>query len=264
MFDKKLGRITMAAISAVAQERGFYEDQEERSLANEVEMPANDAIDKLLSEVGITNEERWDLALYIATMIKRVPAHRIKAARLLPRALEEVKQIAHARIAKRGVQFGLDATTVAAELAEADQVVAEFHAEPPLPIVNYIKAPWPTQRAVNIIMGMTWRLITPPKGEFFITSDNPAVIEPYGLGSPDSELILPLAPRRVLHCSFQRGPTFLAVQPVHTTAVRIINRRIAGGATRFAFCHQKADWILRLLQRRNGIHNPIRFVGRAV
>jgi hypothetical protein len=263
MFDKTLRRTTKAAIASVAQERGFYEDREERELASRVETPANDVIDKLLSGCGVTNKERRDLAVYTATMIKRVPAHRVKARTLLPKALEEVRRIVRARIAEREAQLGLDPVAVATELAEADRIVAEFHAEPPQPIVDYIKAPWPTDRVVDTIMYMTWRLITPPKWEFFITSGNPAVFEPFGLGSPSSELILPLSPRCVLHGSFQRGPTFLALQPVHSTVVKVINRRIASGVTRFAFCHEKADWILRLVQRTGGVYNPIRFVGEA-
>jgi hypothetical protein len=264
MFDKKLCSITKAPIATVAQERRFYEDEEERKLALHVETPANDVIDKLIVEPCLTSKERRDLAVYVATMIKRVPAHRLKAQRLLPAALEEVRQIARAGIAERVARFGLNASVVAEELAQADQIISEFHAAPPQPILDYIKAPWPTEDVVKIILGMTWRLIKPPKWEFFITSDNPAVFEPFGLASAESELILPLSPKWVLHGSFQRGPTLLLIQPVQSTAVKVINRRIAGGATRFAFCHENAEWVLRLLRKGVSVYNPMRFVGKAV
>jgi hypothetical protein len=243
--------------------RGFYEDEDERELAKRVEEPANGVIDKLIHESGLTVKERRDLAIYVATMIKRVPAFRIKAMQLLPTALVEVKQIVHSRIAERAIQSGSDAVTIAEELAEADRIVAEYNDSPPQPVLEYINAPWPSERVSEIIRQMTWRLITPPKWEFFITSDNPAVFEPYGLSSPESEVILPLSPKCVLHGSLQRGETFLAVQPVHSTAVKNINRRIASGATRFAFCHEPAEWVLRLLRKGARIYSPMRFVGKA-
>lgn len=263
MFDKKLGAVTKARIAKVAQERGFYEDEAERELAMRVETPANDVIDKLVAESGLTTQERLRLAVYVATMIKRVPAYRLKAHRFLPCALEEAKQTARARIAEREAGLGSDAAKIAEELAEADRVVSEFHTSPPKPILDYIKAPWPTNDMVKAILGMTWRLITPPKWEFFITSDNPAVFyEAYGLASPESELIFPLSPKCVLHGSYQRGPTYLVVQPVHSTAVKSINRRVASGTTRFAFCHEKADWVLRLIRKGASFYNPVRFLGK--
>jgi len=86
--------------------------------------------------------------------------------------------------------------------------------------------------------------------------------EAYSLGSPESELTFPLSPRCVLHGSYEAGPTRLAVQPVRSRAVEIINRRIASGATRSAFCHERADWVLRLIRKGSKVYHPIQFVGK--
>lgn len=47
MYDKYTGRATLAAIDKVAQQRDFYTDDVEEWLTEEIERPANMALDKI-------------------------------------------------------------------------------------------------------------------------------------------------------------------------------------------------------------------------
>ncbi len=211
MFDKRRGTVTKAPIATVAQERGFYEDEAERELARRVETPANEVTEKLVAGLGLTTKERFDFAVYVATMLTRVPAHRVKAYSVLPSTLEEAKETVRTRITAREVALGSDASSIAEELADVDRIVSECHTSPPKAIVDYIRTPWPTDDMVQAVMAMTWRLLKPPKWEFFITSDNPAVFfEPYGLASPESELIFPLSPNPDFSPHYGKKPLFMA------------------------------------------------------
>ena len=54
--------------------------------------PGNRVIDKLLRAKPISEEERLDLSVYIATMLKRVPHRPKKAYALIPATVEDTKQ----------------------------------------------------------------------------------------------------------------------------------------------------------------------------
>jgi len=97
IYDKKTGRSRQAAIKAEAQEAGFYSPQVEEQLNTRIEVPGNRVIDKLLRAKPISEEDRLDLSIYIATMLKRVPHRRNKAYALIPdkQKLEIVTMFTH-------------------------------------------------------------------------------------------------------------------------------------------------------------------------
>lgn len=74
-----------AAIKNVVQSRGFYSQDMEKQLATDVELPANKVISKLIGGQRITLNERSDLAVYVGTMLRRVPYHRRLGVGLGPR-----------------------------------------------------------------------------------------------------------------------------------------------------------------------------------
>lgn len=56
MFDKKTGKRCKAAIKQVAQESGYYDENNEKSLNIDVEIPGTKAIVSLLTGLGITRQ----------------------------------------------------------------------------------------------------------------------------------------------------------------------------------------------------------------
>ena len=76
MYDKKRKTWSHAGLADVAQQAGFYGAETEKKLANEVESPGNRVLDKLRERQGLSDQERMEAAVYIATMLERVPKRR--------------------------------------------------------------------------------------------------------------------------------------------------------------------------------------------
>jgi hypothetical protein len=262
IYDKKTGKARQAAIKAVAQEAGFYSPEVEKQLNTRIEVPGNRVIDKLLRAKPISEEERLDLSVYIATMLKRVPHRRKKAYALIPTTVEDTKQKLPQRLAELAARRGLPVLGGGEALTEANRVVEGILTSVPKSIEDYIRTPWPSQDIVMAIFTMNWLVIKAPPTGFFITSDNPAVFnEAAGLGTDEAELIFPLSPRFVLHGNRQQGLYSFGSATANDELTREVNRWIASGVTRFAFCHENAKWIAALIEEKNHYLRQIRFTG---
>jgi hypothetical protein len=260
--DKKTGNARQAAIKAVAQEAGYYSPQVEEQLNTRIEVPGNRVIDKLLRAKPICEEERLDLCVYIATMLKRVPHRRKKAYALIPSTVEDTKQRLPERLAELAARRGLPLADPEQALTEANRVLEDIFTSVPKPIEDYIRTPWPTQNMVIAIFTMNWLVVKAPPTGFFITSDNPAVFnEAAGLATEQAELIFPLSPRFALHGNRQPGLHNLGAATANEELTREMNRWIANGVTRFAFCHEDAKWMAALIQENHHYLRQIRFTG---
>ena len=112
------------------------------------------------------------------------------------------------------------------------------------------------------IFTMSWLMIKAHSSGFFITSDNPAVFnEGAGLATDQAELMFPLSPRFALHGSRQTGLHSLGATTANVELTWEVNRWVANGVTRFAFCHQDAKWITAFIQEKQHYLRQIRFTG---
>lgn len=244
MYDKTTGTRKLLPIKQVAQAGGFYEDEVERSLNEEVEKPGNDVIDKVRRGEPLDEMDRRHLSYYVGTMIRRVPQARISAERLVPQVLADVASGTREWFTEAARAGHIDEETLAARLAETDAVERKFQEQPPQEVSAVIETPWPFASMLIAIHNMCWRILRAEGPSFFLTSDNPAYFfEGYGLGNSESELTLPLCRDLLLHCSWQRGGE-TRIQPVKERLVKELNRRTGSGAARFVFYHEDADWVL--------------------
>jgi hypothetical protein len=83
-YDKKTGEVRQVAIKTAAQTADYFPEDLERLLAHAVEGPANPAMAKLIAGQAITDSERHDMALYVATMLMRVPGNRRRMLEVYP------------------------------------------------------------------------------------------------------------------------------------------------------------------------------------
>ena len=183
------------------------------------------------------------MAVYIASLMMRVPRRRTKAAELLP----EVLQSTIARFRKQLNEWAAgpdaDPALVARKFSEVEAAEKKLAVEPPPEVVKQIRSPWPPPRYAELLYAMTWRIISTDAKDF-ITSDNPAYsFEAYGLGSPETEVSFPLASDVALHMSRQGEPGGLLFVPGRPAGIREINRRVATGAERFVFGSALAPWL---------------------
>jgi hypothetical protein len=261
-FDKNSTRVPRdLPIKSVAQSPGYYAATVEAQLNEYVEAPGGNAIDKLLRREALSATERLHLAMYLATMLKRVPHHRARSySEWLPKAAENLR--ASVREGFTGLlENGADPVLVATGLAEADSLLDRYTHDPPADTIKQIRTPWPTREMVTALASMTWRVLSAPRNRYYITSDNPAVFHKcYGIGTPEAEIMLPLSPQIALHGCFQPAVDLLIFDKATDTVVREMNRRIAHGVTRWAFSHSNDPWVGSIIQKRNHRLNRLRFV----
>lgn len=243
----------LVPIKKIAQSRGFYEPATEALLASAIEAPANPILARLRRGEVPEEHERSCLAVYIATMIKRVPRNRSRAAALAQPTLDEVV----GRIREEFLQLAAvgELTPKLAErrLEELDKAHIKFTGELPPVVAAQIRDPRPTPQIIQAILSMRWRVLRASAPDYFITSDNPAFFhEAYGVGTENSELRLPLSPTLAIHgCWASEEISRISFHAVPRDWVREFNRSIASGASSIAMSHRRADFLGTLLRRKN-------------
>jgi hypothetical protein len=257
-YDKRLRRFRRIPIKVVAQEADYYDPDTERELSESVEGPAHATLAKLRSRSNVSSDDRIRLALYMATMIKRVPRHRRKALELMPSALSDTIGEVRAQIEQLAKSSDVDQKLVARRLAEVERAHEKLSRETPVAVRDQIRSPWPSKRIVTAVHDMTWRIVVTNESTCFLTSDNPAYFfEGYGLGKPEAELTFPLASDMALLASWQGPRGSLSVVTAKSALVKEVNRRVASGAERFVFYHERRQWIATLADRPSPFLNRI-------
>ncbi len=250
-FDKKAAKFSgqPVAIEKVAQQRGFYDPNIEKKLNDIIEIPGNRVLEKLRFDEEITKEDRAILSIYIATMITRVPQHRKRALELAPKALDKAVSRCKQQIRELAALGDIEDSIVAEHLTTIDNTEEKLREISPLEAVPELRIPWPSNRITRLIFSMTWRFIVADESSFFLTSDNPAFFfECYGLGKLESELTFPISSRLVLFGSW--SPIRLRNQKIRNSQlVKLANRRIAYGASRFIFSRAKKPWIPKIASK---------------
>ena len=260
MFDKASGQSKETPIKAVAQEARFYEPEIEVKLNEAVEKPANPVMDKLLRGEGPTTQERSSLAVYIAVMLKRVPYRRRRTSLFVPQVLEET--VVEVRDWLRSLigDTELDQTVLHERIAQVDAIYEKYKGHPPSEVVRQIREPWPTAEMIGLLRQMTWRVLEASGPNSFMTCDNPAFFfTAYGLKNPDAEVCFPLSTKCALHCCWQKTNANVVFLDAAQSFVREINRRLASTTLRFAFYHERAEWVHKLLSKDSPYLSRIRW-----
>src|SRR5438552_1971842 len=120
MYDRRTKRWACAAIRQVAQERDYFDDETERQLAS-MEATANQALDSLRAGHLPTSEGRGSLALYISTMLMRVPRRRRKAEALFPSVRDQTMSEVRGEVEKVAAESGRQSQLVK-RLRELDEI----------------------------------------------------------------------------------------------------------------------------------------------
>jgi hypothetical protein len=191
-------------------------------------------------------KDRRHLTYYVATMIARVPAARVRATSFIPGALASVAADVKKAI-EEAARLGLiDEQAKVARLAEAERVSEKHRKQTPMEITKVIETPWPFESWLVAIYNMTWRVVECNGTSYYLTSDNPVtLLGEEGLAVDSCEFTFPLAKDLMLHCSWQ-GDGVFERRPSRGPFVKECNRRTAFYAHRFIFYHEEASWVLEL------------------
>lgn len=232
-----------ASIKKVAQERGYYDPETETQLNELVERPANVVIDKLRNGGSLENEDRIPLAMYMATMMYRVPTKRQRAYDAIPDVLSDTIRRFKEMVTATHYENAIDDGTASDRLAEADVVHTKFAEETPKEVIEQVRQPWPTEKLVRHILSMNWYLHASVGPSYFVTSDNPMfTFDCYGVANPESEFTFPLAYNLALFGTWQPVKR-RRVPDASQALVKEANRRIISAAHRFIYSHAAAEWI---------------------
>ena len=241
MYDKNSKEFNRLPIKNVAQSRGFYREDDERALSEKIEQPAQSPLEQLREGKQVGVQGRRAVASYLESMLKRVPHHRKKLLATAPqvknRLLAEIRRSPESLAGKCNL-------TEEELLSGIEQWEQEFDSGLLPAKDDLIRRQWSSEKIIDCIVSMTWRVIKANDENCFLTSDNPMFFdEGRGLTTVDSEFNVSLSSNVALHGSWQGPRGGLLLVQKNAEVVKEINRRLAFAAERFIFFHCKAEWI---------------------
>lgn len=151
------GPVRLLPIKNVAQSSGFYDPDVEVALHELVEAPANPVLSLLRDSRPIDPDEKRTLAMYIATLLKRVPHSRARAKALIPETLANTVSKLEQALISLGRRPGVAPGLLERRLQELEVAHERLAREIPPEVVAQIEDPWPSSRMIEAIHQMHWR-----------------------------------------------------------------------------------------------------------
>ncbi len=260
MYDKCSHRFVTVSIASAAQEADYYSEDTERNLSSLVEGPGHRALKRFRQGDPISRNERIDIAFYMATLLMRGPRRRRKAFEMLPGVVTDVIDRTTSMVTNWAQTSAADDSLKQRRFSELAMARKKFQAKPPGEIVSRIRSPWPAEKILRCVIGMTWRIVTAVDTGFFITSDNPVFyFDAFGLGCPESELTFPLAFNMAMLGSWQGRPEETIFALARPALVKEVNRRIAGSAERFVFYFRQEEWVAQIAEKKKPFLSRIKW-----
>ena len=250
VYERGTGRAFCTSTSNIAHENYFYAlidangvidiDSIEQFLANDVEGPANQIIDKLKMFQPITLDEKQQLARYVTYMYSRVPRYRERIKDSLPQIISERLSMLQnsSKLLKKG---SLDPITN----DDIDQRIEMVLKTAPDRLEQFLQLPHFYEPIYNVLMNMRWSFLVRQEPPYFLTSDNPFIFtEENGLGNEKAEIIFPLAKNVMLWATWKAKHKFI---PITENIMEEVNKIVARNSTRFVFYCEDAEWVYKLV-----------------
>jgi len=250
IYDLELGRSRPGQPKSEANVNGLWPNELERHLAEKIEGPAQNVVDRIRQRRPIAHSERRVLAIYLLTMWKRVPAGKERVARNLPIVAKGTRARLHARFELAAALTPELRTETEAAKRLADEILNRYIADPPDHFWHHSVREENTPRMMGALLDMTWTFLV-SDSDLFLTCDDPLFFfTRTGISDPAAELSIPLSSTISLlaHRQGEQRDQFRDVRP--STVVQL-NRRTACNARRFMYSESAIPWALKL-----GRHKP--------
>ena len=256
-YEKGSRDILTTHVKNVAQETGFYSREVEQFLANEVEGPANLVLQTIRERNPITPEAKFILAVYMVTMLKRVPQSQVRIQEFAPEVVQSVFGQLDKELTQLADIYPEEAEVVQRRREQARRLRVQYEANVPKEVWLQLISPFTSPQTLVALSAMTWCFLTFDKGSAFLTSDNPVYFHSsIGIGQPDSEVSFPISSSVVLWATW-RPDLREGFFPTKETLVREMNRRTASAATRYVFYLREEEWVANLINRKRHRLNRI-------
>ena len=237
-FDKQTGEWSQEPlpVGVLGAEKGYYTDDAEKTLAIEVEGPANRHIDEIRSGSAVRTEAVGPLTDYMLCQISRGEKAKRTVKELLPRELEGLK---------RDFQRHPEAPNNPERINEIKKWLDEWKEDLPPEVERRLNDPLRRKHDRDFILRrMQMKVLQSPEQDIF-TSDNPVIYTgAIGLPDPESVIVLPLTPDIVLQWGPKEHPgTSGRVHHMAPARARSINRATVQWAERFIFARRPEAYV---------------------
>lgn len=220
---------------------GIRDSKTFESAFQKIETKSDDVFDKITTRKPLTFDDKEKLARYIGLMIRRVDKRKETIERLLNNHL-----------------MSTELDRVVRKLADQGYFSLAYNW---LRSIEYLRSPegrkhlrlrttaQPFKIVHKAITKMQWEFIVPPKGKYFVTSDNPVIYDTH-FGLKRSPLFFPLDQRTALIATWH-GERDLAYIDGSMEQLLKFNGIILAQATKEVYAHTSDQWIHQALE--NGV-----------
>lgn len=243
--------------STAGAEGGYYADTDwegnidpdtYEDLLMEREQEADDVLLKLRSQQELEKDEESVFTDYLAQMMVRGPRARERVTKVVPELVETFNE--DQELLER--LAGPDNPEKRARLRSALQRIQEKLDLGKRTHLRTLSAKF--ARAMAIVEAMKWTFYVAPKGQAFLTCDNPVFyFTSLGLLKPSSELSFPISSEVVFVASWRNDMPTGFVRATGENVIRL-NRRSAAFATNDVFFSRAEPWVVNLLRKQHPAH----------
>lgn len=247
------GRSFPTQVKSVANETEMYTSEIESHLANIIEGPAQEVIDRIRNRITLSGKDRELFANYVIAMWKRVPTGRNRVAGHIPQLAETIRvQVINGLEALARAEPDL-AEAANKRKEEVNQIISSYKENPPDYFWHHTLKSGATPKTIQGLLSMDWCFLV-TTGEHFLTCDNPVFFfESEGIGANQAELSMPLSSEI---CFWARRGNSNRPQYFSTerSTVLELNRRSAHNTGRFLYTRKESPWVLEFAKKKHRLH----------
>lgn len=253
-YEKGTSTILPTSTKSVANENHRWSEETESYLANQIEAPANQVIDKIRNHAHITQSEKEILSAYMVVLWRRVPRGLSRTKSYVPKFFDDlnnhIQKLMEANPSKIDVFQNRQQEIKSLRLKFENEFPRELWSE-------YLK-PDVTPQTLATIPKMTWTFLTSQSTQPFLTSDNPVFFfENLGIGRSESEISFPISNTITLWATWRKDVKENFIR-ANESAIKEINRRTASNMTKYVFYSLSASWVVNLINKKNFRLNRIK------
>jgi len=250
MYFKSSKKVVPTTVQSAANELHYWSDDIETYLANEVENPANLVIEKIRNFQSITIQDKWQVARYIVSMLKRVPDGRERILSNAPEVLKQMMEKMKIDLEEAKTANPSEGSRIDKLLEQVDNPPPDFYEKIPKEAWEQVLSPELTIESVGKIHEMRWVFFKSQLDRDFLTSDNPVVYtRANGIRPPAGELFFPISRNITLWASWNMEWVEGKYYPAQRNIIDLFNYWIVYSATDYIFYSGHKNWIQALIKK---------------
>jgi len=237
----------------IAQENNFYSDKKEQYLAEDIEGPANQILNKIRNKEKLSADEKYTFTNYLEVFRKRVPSYvdllKSRFPDVAKSMIEKVKSdykdlIIQGEINEKSWdKFNYEIENISKSYFNNDDKVREIW-------LDYL-SPETSPLIHKEIFNKKWVFFTTKNDYYYITCDNPFFFFT-GSGLRNSQISIPIS-KEIALLALNSNIEYPDYAIPRTQTVKEINRRSISNAKNYVYSPKDEDWILKIIRKKGNI-----------